>query len=50
MSIKTNSSEMAVEITYDISSYGKYKGYGDKVILNIKYTLFDNIEEIEEQI
>lgn len=48
ISITTDSEGNAIEINYDLSSYSIYKKLGNKVSLNIKYTKFGEIENIED--
>ena len=50
VSLKTDTDNEVVEISYDISSYSKYKGYGNDVVLNIKYNSFNEVDEISEQV
>lgn len=48
ISINTDSLGNAIEINYDLSSYSVYKKLGNNVTLNIKYTKFGEIENIED--
>lgn len=48
ISITTDSEDNVIEINYNLSRYSIYKKTGSNVTLNIKYSKFGEIEEIED--
>ena len=48
ISLQTDDNNRVVRITYDISSYGRYKEYGNSTIINVEYSKFNNVDEINE--
>lgn len=48
INIATDSDNNVIQISYDLSSYSKYRKLGNNVIANIDYSLFGKINEIED--